>query len=72
MRVRACLVMLVLVLAACGGSATPSDEATSPTAGDATEATEVEVLPLEDVLDSSIVVTPDASGTSATLSLIHI
>jgi hypothetical protein len=33
------------------------------------EAADVDVLPTDDVLDSSIVVTPDPSGTSATLTV---
>jgi hypothetical protein len=49
------LTVLVLLLAACGGSDG--------------EAVDARVLPIDDVLASPIVVTPDPSGTSATLTV---
>jgi len=60
MVVRATLFVLVLVLAGCTG--------VGPDAGSA-DAVDVEVRPLEEVLESSIVVSADPSGTSATVSL---
>lgn len=60
MDVRAALLALVLVLAACAGG---GSDATSA------DAVDIEVRPLEDVLDSPIVVSADPSGTSATVSL---
>jgi hypothetical protein len=59
MPVRATLLALSLVLAACAGG---SDSTSA-------EAIDVTVRPLSEVLDSSIVVTPDPSGTSAQVSL---
>jgi hypothetical protein len=50
-------VVLALILAGCG-DATPGDPSTA-----------APVLPIDDVLDSAIVVTPDPTGTSATLTV---
>ncbi len=60
MDVRAALLALVLVLAACAGG---GSDATSA------DAVDIEVRPLEEVLDSPIVVSADPSGTSATVTL---
>jgi hypothetical protein len=60
MLIRAVSCALVLMLGAC--TADGSGEASSGTV-------DVQVRPLEDVLDSPIVITADPSGTSATVSL---
>lgn len=60
MSVRIALLALAVLLAACTGGG-----ASEPASG----AVDVEVRPLEEVLDSSIVVTADPSGTSATVAL---
>jgi hypothetical protein len=65
MPVRAALLASVLVLAACTGG---EPDGSSPGAVDS-GAVDVEVRPLEEVLDSPIVVSADPSGTSATVTL---
>lgn len=64
MPVRAALLTLAMALAACTGGDTDAPSDASPS-----DAVDVEVRPLEEVLDSSIVVSADPSGTSATVTL---
>jgi hypothetical protein len=65
MPIRAAVLALALLLGACSTDEPGSGGASSAASG----AVDVEVRPLEDVLDAPIVVTPDPSGTSATITL---
>jgi hypothetical protein len=65
MPIRAALLALALLLGACATDEPGSGGASTAASG----AVDVEVRPLEEVLDGPIVVTPDPFGTSATIAL---